>query len=278
MIADNELKRQVETRRAQMNTAQNLDSFVRAGVEPATAALNALAKSANALTSKLPGGVPAGGAATTTAPAGGGGGASAAMLMGVYGAASGRSFGAGNLAGLPIKSGEATAGGETPAQLAALAQTIYSKLGTNIKYFSAFNDLSHDKSSAHTAGRALDFVLNDPSTYASVAAMVRGLPGVKSVRDEANYPIPGVTTGPHIHAEISGRNGWGGTLSGPSSGYRPNITMHGTEDLTIKPKNTSSSSDPAIIKMDEQVYKMEEMISLLKTSNSLQTKLIQMQS
>jgi hypothetical protein len=36
--------------------------------------------------------------------------------------------------------------------------------------------------------------------------------------------------------EIKGNDGWNGTLNGPSSGYKPNIIMHGTEELKITPK------------------------------------------
>lgn len=271
MIADEETRKQVETRRAQMNVAQNLDAFVREGVGPATSALNALAKAANSVSNTLPG-KPAGGGATTTAPGGAVSGA-----MGAFGG----TFGAGNLAGLPIKSAEATAGGETPAQLAALAQTIYGKLGTNIRYFSAFNDRYHqglDRYSAHTQGKALDFTLRDPMQAESVAAMVRNLPGVTKVINEYAKLSPGGTGG-HIHAEISARNGWEGTLSGPSSGYRPNLLMHDRERIKITPQNgTNSMNDPNIVKMDEQNEKMDEMISLLKTSNTLQSRLLQMQN
>jgi len=37
--------------------------------------------------------------------------------------------------------------------------------------------------------------------------------------------------------DVSGDQGWKGTISGPTSGYRPDIVMHGEEQLTITPKN-----------------------------------------
>jgi hypothetical protein len=48
-------------------------------------------------------------------------------------------------------------------------------------------------------------------------------------------PLPGNQPPWLQRQQISGANGFDGMLTGPSSGYRPNITMHGTEDLKITP-------------------------------------------
>jgi hypothetical protein len=52
--------------------------------------------------------------------------------------------------------------------------------------------------------------------------------GATTVIDEYNSPSAKATAG-HIHAEVSARDG--AVLSGPESGYMPNLTMHGTEAI-----------------------------------------------
>lgn len=42
--------------------------------------------------------------------------------------------------------------------------------------------------------------------------------------------------------EIKADSGWDGMLDGPASGYRPNLTMHGTEELKITPKSDVAST------------------------------------
>jgi hypothetical protein len=146
--------------------------------------------------------------------------------------------GPGDLSGLRIKSSEATAGGGTSAQLAGVARAIQDKLGGDLRYFSAFND-TYDRGggSLHGQGRALDFTLTDPSKAAAVAAMIGSIPGISKVIDEYANPSRSATGG-HIHAEISAAAG--AILSGPKSGYRPNLTMHGTE--AIVPLNSASGA------------------------------------
>jgi hypothetical protein len=172
-------------------------------------------------------------------------------------------------AGLPIKQAESTAGGEATEGILKLARDINSRYGADIKYFSAFNDQSHDNSSAHTKGRAFDLVLNNPDKYPEVEAALSSM-GAKVI-GAARYP-----DAPHVHAEISAANGFNGIISGPSSGYRPNLTMHGTESISIQPSpNTGSASpnsDSGI--MQAQLSKLEELVTVMKSQLSVSNKLL----
>lgn len=243
-----ELKRQNETRLQQMGAAQALDSTVKKFtlLNSTTDALNsAFSNLTTTLGGKAAGGAPTGGAGTTNLPQGG---------PGAMGA---------DLSGLRIKSGESIAGGATSPGLAQLARTIQEKLGGDLRYFSAFNDSYHQGTdSAHAKGTALDFTLTDPKKAAQIAAIVRSLPGVKSVRDEYSNPSSRSTAG-HIHTEINGAAGFGGMLSGPMSGYRPNILMHGTEELSIRPMGrTSDDSNSSNIGVGEMISELKELVSI----------------
>ena len=179
-------------------------------------------------------------------------------------------------AGLRIKSAESTAGGDVNTKLPEIARLIQEKLGGDLKYFSAFNDRHHmDTHSAHAQGNAMDFTLTDPRKAAAVASQLSVMPGVSQVLDEYTYPSRG-STGGHIHAEISARDG--AVLSGPTNGYKPNLAMHGTE--AIVPLNPSVVQNLAGNKQDselmrEQLNRMDEMVTLLKNQLTVTTKLMQ---
>jgi hypothetical protein len=67
----------------------------------------------------------------------------------------------------------------------------------------------------------------------------------------------------------------GGVLSGPTNGYRPNLTMHGTEAVVPLPDGRSipvSSGDSGI--MSQQLAKLEELVSVMKTQVSISSKLL----
>lgn len=253
-----ELKRQNELRLQQLGAAQALDTTVNK-FNLLNSTTDTLTKGFSNLTKILPG-APAGGAPAGTA------GAGAALPRGGMGGAAGSI----DTSGLRIKSPEATAGGGTSPALIELARTIQNQLGGDLKYFSAFNDSYHQgTTSAHAAGRALDFTLTDPSKAAQIAALIRRLPGVKYVQDEYNNPSSRATAG-HIHAEINGAAGFNGMVSGPMSGYRPNVLMHGTEQLSITPVGRESPAGTAVSSdMSELVGEVRELVSL--TRNQLYT-------
>jgi len=273
---------QAKTRDSQIKTAQNLQEFVNLGVKPATMALELFTEALEFLTSFIPGagaakkrreqaGAQASPAAPGTAPTGefdigGGGGNAEAPTLGANEI----------MPALRIKSAEATAGGTTSDQLAMIAYQIQSKLGGDLKYFSAFND-SYERgpNSLHGKGRALDFTLNDPRNADAVANMIRSIPGITNVIDEYANPSKSATGG-HIHAEISAANG--AILSGPMSGYQPNLTMHGTE--AIVPLNTPGQQSVAGLGGDSdimvaQLDRLDELVSVMKSQLSVSTKIMQ---
>jgi len=80
---------------------------------------------------------------------------------------------------------------------------------------------------------------------------------------------------------ISAAFGFRGTLSGPMSGYKPNITMHGTEELSIQPAGAGSgggsgggASEGTMLALIEQV---NELIYLSKNQLGVNEKILRYQ-
>jgi hypothetical protein len=202
------------------------------------------------------------------------------MAIGAVGAAPGTDSGDGatGAAGLHLKSGAEKMGSSTD-KLYAMAQQVHKMLGGNYKYFSGLKDRGIDAGGAHPQGRAFDLVLNDPSQYAGVAAQMRALGGFSQVLDESQGPANPAQRdkwAPHIHAEVSAANG--AILSGPMSGYRPNLTMHGTE--AIVPLNSSinqamsnmGSGNDNITLLGRQLDKLDELAQIMRNSLNVQEK------
>jgi hypothetical protein len=69
---------------------------------------------------------------------------------------------------------------------------------------------------------------------------------------------------PRDPIHISAQDGFDGILSGPTTGYQPQITMHGTESLTIEPV----SADAEMFKTQQNEAKtgiLTEHLSALDT-------------
>jgi hypothetical protein len=271
-VTDENTKRLAEAQIANMNSRDAMQAFINKGIAPATIALGGLAKVASGVSGAAAGavGAPTGGAAAGSAPGSG----RMDYNKELYGG------GATSLGDLRVKSSEAYSGGETSQQLLTVAKTIQDKLGGDLRYFSAFNDsYERGNSSLHGKGRALDFTLNDPTKAAAVANMIGSIPGISKVIDEYANPSRSATGG-HIHAEISAANG--AVLSGPMSGYRPNLTMHGTE--AIVPLNNAMNqamsgmgfggNDSADL-MSRQLDKLDELVRVMQNQVNVSTKILQ---
>lgn len=186
--------------------------------------------------------------------------------------------------GLKLKSAEAVAGGESSTPLMELAYMIQDALGFDLKYFSGLNDTGRDANSKHKSGRALDIVLNDPGKYESVLGTIKGMPGVSFAQYERagqTNANGSVASGDHIHAEVSAARG--AILSGPASGYKPNLTMHGTEAIVPLNNPSAAAGMPGMSGMDpgmmmSQLDKMDEMVSVLKRQLGVSEKLLSYQS
>jgi hypothetical protein len=225
--------------------------------------------------------IPGTGAKTGTSGSGRGGDASGGGIFSrIFGMGGSVSGGGTSLEGLPIKSGESTAGGDVTEQLATVARAINSQLAGDIKYFSAFNDKAHQgMDSAHNSGNALDFTLTDPKKASEVAAMIRSMPGVKSVLDEYNYPSAR-STGGHIHVEVP-KAEFGGILSGPKSGYQ--AMLHGDEavvplaggrSIPVEMPGLTASMSGQMDMMAVQITKLDELIDAMRSNNDISNKIL----
>ena len=145
------------------------------------------------------------------------------------------------------------------------------------QHFTGFNDRFHNEKapgSEHTKGRAFDFVVDRKPSREEGQQIVAALKsmGASYVQDEYNDPSRG-STGGHFHAAVSARNGFNGLLTGPAGGYRPNIEMHGTEQLSIKPMSTPSGvpgfsdDNPGQI-MKKQLEKMDRLVQIMDTQTT----------
>ena len=179
--------------------------------------------------------------------------------------------------GLNIRSGDVQADGrlldDRLINLAKMAQSQISGFGV----ITSLNDNFHAErysTSQHALGRAMDFTLDHrPSDEEGqrIAQQLKSM-GASFVIDEYNHPSAGATGG-HIHAQVSAADGFTGTLSGPSTGYRPDIVMHGDERLTITPRDQVTTSgvpvnSDTITLMKNRSEKIDRMITLLKENKS----------
>jgi hypothetical protein len=107
--------------------------------------------------------------------------------------------------------------------------------------------------------------------------------GFATVIDEYNNPSAKATAG-HFHAAISARNGFEGLISGPKSGYRPNIEMHGDERVSIKPASVSGAMDMDRLGntmgeqmgvMGAQLSALENLVAIMRDQTTISTKILQ---
>jgi hypothetical protein len=283
---DEATKNQVDLEKAQRRASNNLQDFLNLGINPVTKGMKILANAIEYLTDLIPG---AGRARRNAAEAElNSQGKTSARQDQVSAVASGSTMGdlgtaqltqaERGMGGLKLKSSESIAGGDSSETLVALAYQIQEALGGDLKYFSGLNDTGRTGNSKHKAGRAIDIVLNDPEKYASTLAMIKGMSGVSFAQFERAGQVNAngsVASGDHIHAEVSAASG--AILSGPNSGYRPNLTMHGTEAVVPLPDGRSipvSGSSESSSLMAAQLDKLDELVNVMKSQLSVSNKLL----
>jgi hypothetical protein len=284
---------QAKIRNNQILAAQGLQSFVNLGVGPATAAMEFFTEVVENLTSILPG---SGSAADRQEAK-----MTGKTVSQIKNERASANYGAGEFTGfsptgevdqsgpgaggdqefrknLKLKPGAENKGKSSDA-LYGVAEQVHKMLGGDYKYFSGFND--RDGKSKHASGQAFDLVLNDPSKYESVVSQIKSITGVSFAQFEPKghkNANGSVSSGDHIHTEVSAAQG--AILSGPMGGYRPNLTMHGTE--AVVPLNTTAQQAAAGMTdngtMALQLGKLEEMVSLMKSQLSVSTKIMQYSS
>jgi len=118
-----------------------------------------------------------------------------------------------------------------------------------------------------------------PSRFRSSSLAVQE--GVAKRIQQERDMLQAISQAPSTPA-IGGASGFRGVLSGPMSGYKPNITMHGTEELSIRPNSSSTgsgasgagASEGTMLALIEQV---NELIYLSKSQLGVNEKILRYQ-
>ena len=187
--------------------------------------------------------------------------------------------------GLKIKQGDVQAEGSgINTKIIEMAKQVQSSI-PGFAYFSGFNDKFHQEkagTSQHAKGMAMDFALAKPPSKeegAKIVSMLQSM-GATLAIDEYNAPSAKATGG-HIHAQVSAADG--AMLSGPQSGYQPNLTMHGTEAIVPIDTPATTGALPAggisnTEMMTVQLKKLEELAGIFKNQLSVDEKLLKYSS
>jgi D-alanyl-D-alanine dipeptidase len=297
-VQDTATEALTEAQIANMNSRDAMQAFIQRGVAPATVALAALAKGASALAGGAAGavGAPTGGAAAGGGGGGGGGGGAGGggggyidqidsgikgpSLLRRFGMAIG-AVGAGPGAGLTGKD----ISGLSPGLAQALQQAAaeYNQItGKTVEVTSAVRDSAKQAElyQAYVSGKS-----KFPAAPPGSSKHERGLAVdiSQAVADDMDrmgllkkYGLSRPVANDPVHLEVSAANG--AILSGPMSGYRPNLTMHGTE--AIVPLNNPAaqsafgSSDQTNL-MSAQLDKLDELVRVMQNQVSVSTKILQ---
>jgi len=269
---DPSTKSMVELRITEQGLRDSFQNFINKGITPAVAAMEAVGKVAGGAVDLIPGtksevtDKP-----VTVEPAAG------KPATGDLGAKGGVARTTAELRkmGLNLRAGDVQADGRLlDDRLINLAKSAQSQI-SGFHVITSLNDNFHAErysTSQHAFGRAMDFTLDHRPTVAEghqITQQLKGM-GASYVIDEYNHPSKGATGG-HFHAQVSAAMGWKGTLSGPASGYTPDIVMHGEERLTITPQSQAptpafsfdTSADTALL-MATRLDKINQIVEIFK--------------
>lgn len=298
-------------RDSQIKTTQGMNDFVNLGINPVTRAMAYLAEVVENLTSILPGGKSKGygkqgtgsqGGSLAATGAGAAAGAVAGSAFGPVGTAAGGVIGgltgfvgyqmhggggqaaagagarglSGDTSGLhPDFSQRINAAAAEYFQLTGKAVRIESGFRSTERQAQLYQDYIQGRSrfpaappgqSRHESGRAID---TDIATANALDQM-----GILS-KYGLSRPVPGDP----IH--IQGGAGFRGRLSGPMSGYTPNIRMHGDEEFSIRPSGTGTGSSNASASegtMQTLIDRVDNLIAIGQNQLSVNEKMLRYQS
>ena len=266
-------KKMVELRIEQQKTRDSLQNFVNKGIGPATTALEAFSEVANRIAGVVPGtGSDVTDANKTNA-------AASADTQKILGAIKTHESGGNYTAQAPNSSASGAY-----QFIDTTWQALTKKYGMGQDYASA--KLAPKEVQDAIATKFVDEILkangNDPKAVFNTwyTGNAKGKISKEAMAVNGNKTAEEMTaefmalynkqTGQTISAnpKISGANGWDGMLTGPASGYRPDVTMHGTEDLTITPKSdaTNAGATPGMdtnTLLQQQTSKLDELIRIL---------------
>lgn len=301
-------KNQTSLRMAEMNARQGMENFVNAGVNPVTKAMKILANAVESLTSLIPfsGRAKERYEQEQVEKAS----QSAAKLTGtvldkiIQVESGGKNIGTTGSSAFGI--GQMTKGTfEGLAKKASPTSALYGKTFEDMKadvglQREALSQLTvQNQDALSNAGLAT----SDASTY--LAHFLGSAGAIKVLKAPDETPISSVVSGNAIASnpgvfknvstagdlkawaskkmgqEVSGAFGFRGTLSGPMSGYQPNITMHGTEELSIRPAgagmgsgDSMSSGEGAMLTLIDRI---DELIYLSKNQLGVNEKILRYQ-
>jgi D-alanyl-D-alanine dipeptidase len=287
-------------RQDQMRARDSLQSFVQLGVKPATEALAILAKGGAGAAGVLPGGggrAPMGGGGSGGAGgaggAGGGGGGKAPVSGGAGGIGGDyynrMLYGGGEDGGAAGAPGKGLTGKSLSGVSSGLAQALqmaaaeYTQItGKTVEVTSAVRDSAKQAElyQAYVEGRS-KFPAAPPGTSKHERGLAVDIS--QAVADDMDrmgllkkYGLSRPVANDPVHLEVSAANG--AILSGPMSGYKPNLTMHGTE--AIVPLNSPAAqsafggSDQSSL-MSAQLDKLDELVRVMQNQVSVSTKILQ---
>lgn len=309
VTVDQATKDQTQTRMQQMDTRQAMENMVNAGINPVTKAMKILANAVDYLTNLLPfsGRAKARYEQEQAEQAA----KSASKLTGsvidkiIQVESGGRNIGTAGGRSSAFGIGQMTRGTfEDLARKASPTSALYGKTFEDMKadvglqrealsLLTTQNQAALSKSGLGTS---------DANTYLAHFLGVGGATKVLQAPD--NAPISSVVGADQIQAnpgvfggmstagdlkawaakkmgqQMSGAFGFNGMVSGPMSGYTPNLVMHGTEQLSITPMgsaNSSSTSTGGNGTIADLIDKVEDLISISKSQLTVNERILKMQ-
>lgn len=166
------------------------------------------------------------------------------------------------------------------------ADEYFAATGKKVNIVSALRDSAKQKElyEAYVSGKS-KFPAGAPGTSKhekglAVDVDLAAANAMDSMGILAKYGLKRPVAGDPIH--ISAKDGFDGILTGPSSGYSPQITMHGTEALKIEPMNAGNlmgeeeeQNNQKTEMLTTQLDHLDTLYRTIVKQNDLSTKILQ---